>query len=71
MLPKCTHLWKCKFNKESSLYEHFNESIEITTLNTNNDIRNNLLRYDVLIQEASFHDVWVEWNETLYWAPIG
>ena len=28
MLPKCTHLLECKVNKETSLYEHSNESIE-------------------------------------------
>ena len=29
MLPKCTHLWECKANEETSLYEHSNESIEV------------------------------------------
>ena len=29
MLPKCTHLWECKVNEKTSLYEHSNESIEI------------------------------------------
>ena len=29
MLPKCTHLWDCKVNKETSLYEHSNESIKV------------------------------------------
>ena len=70
MLPKHTHLWECKVNEETNLYEHSNESIEINTLNTNNEMRNHLLRYDVLIVEASFHDVWVECNGTLYWTPI-
>ena len=41
MLPKRTH----------------NESIEINTLNTNDEMRNYLLIYDVLILEANFHDV--------------
>ena len=31
-----------------------NESIEINTLNTNDELRNNLLSYDVLILEAIF-----------------
>ena len=70
MLPKCTHLWECKVNEETSLYEHSNESIEINTLNTNDEMRNHLLSYDVLILESNFHDVWVECNGTLYWAPI-
>ena len=70
MLPKRTHLWECKVNEETSLYEHSNESIEINTLNTNDEKRNHLLSYDVLILEAIFHDVWVECNGTLYWAHI-
>ena len=63
MLPKRTHLWECKVNEETSLYEHSNKSIEINTLSTNDEMRNHLLSYDVLILEASFHDVWVECNE--------
>ena len=70
MLPKRTHLWECKVNEETSLYEQSNESIEINTLNTNDEMRNHLLSYDVLLLEASFHDVWVEFDGTLYWAPI-
>ena len=70
MLPKRTHLWECKVNEETSLYEHSNESIEINTLNTNDDMRNHLLRYDFLIQQVSFHDVWLECNGTLYWSTI-
>ena len=70
MLPKRTHLWECKVDEETSLYEHSNETIQINTLNTNDELRNHLLSYDVLILEASFHDVWVEWNGTLYWVPI-
>ena len=31
---------------------------------------NHQLSYDALMLEASFHDVWDEWNETLYWALI-
>ena len=57
MLPKRTHLRECKVNEETSFYEHCNESIEINTLNTNDEIRNHLLSYDVLILEADFHDV--------------
>ena len=65
MLPKCTQLWECKVIEETSLYEDSKESIEIITLNTNDYMRNHLLRYDVLILEASFHDVWVACNGTL------
>ena len=57
MLPKCTHLLECKVNEETSLYEHSSESIEINTLNTNDEMRNHLLSYDVLVLEANFHDV--------------
>ena len=28
MLPKHTHLWECKVNEETNLYEHSNEIIE-------------------------------------------
>ena len=35
------------------------------THNTNCDMRNQLLSYDVIIQEASFHDVCGKCNETL------
>ena len=65
MLPIRTHLLECKVNKETILYEHYHESIEINTLNINYKMRNHLLRYDVLILEAYFHDVWVECNGTL------
>ena len=71
MFPKRTHLWECKVNEETSLYAHSHESIEINTLNTNDEMTNHLLSYDVLILEASFYYVWVECNGTLYWAPIG
>ena len=30
MLQKCAHLWECKAKEEISLYEHSNESIEIS-----------------------------------------
>ena len=62
MLPELTHLWECKVNEETSLYEHSKEIIEINTLNTNDEMRNHLLRYDILIIEANFHDVLVECN---------
>ena len=65
MLPKRTHLWECKGNEETSMYEHSDESIEINPFNTNDEMRNNLLSYDVLILEANFHVVWVECNGTL------
>ena len=29
MLSKRTHLWECKVNEETSLYENSNESIEV------------------------------------------
>ena len=48
---------RCKVNEETSFHEHLNEIIEINTLNTNDEMRNKLLSYDVLILEASFHDV--------------
>ena len=44
-------------NEETSLYEHSNESIEIKTLNTNDDMRNHPLSYDILKLETNFHDV--------------
>ena len=71
MLPKCTHLLECKVDEKTSLYEHSNESIEINTVNTNNGMKNPLFSYDLLILEANFHDVWVKFDETLYWDPIG
>ena len=69
MLPKRTYLWEFKVNEEISLYEHLNDTIEISTLNTNDEMRNYLMSYDVLILEASFHDVWDECNGTYteYW----
>ena len=69
-ISKRTHLWECKVNEETSLYEHYNESIESNTLSTSDEMIYNILRYDVLILEASFYDVWVEWNGALYWAMI-
>ena len=60
MLPKRTHLWECKDNEETNLYENSNESIDINTLNTNDEMTNHLLSYDVLILESNFHDVWVD-----------
>ena len=56
MLRKHTDIWVSKVNEETSLYEHSNESIEINTLNTNDEMRNYLLIYDVIL-ESSFHDV--------------
>ena len=38
----------------------------LNTLNTNDEMRNNLMSYAVLILEASFLDVLVECNGTLY-----
>ena len=43
--------------EETSLYEHSYKSIENNTLDTNDDMRNHLLSYDVLILEAIFHYV--------------
>ena len=57
MSPKRTHLQECEVNEEIRLYKHSNESIEINTLDTNNEMRNHLISYDVLILEASLHDV--------------
>ena len=57
MLPKRSHPLECKVNEENYLNEHSNESIKINTLNTNDEMINNLLIYDVLILESSFHDV--------------
>ena len=37
-----------------------NESIEINTLNTNDEMRNHPLSYNVLILEANFYDVLVD-----------
>ena len=62
MLPKRTHLWECKVNEEISLYEHADESIESNSLNSNDEMKNHLLSYDVLILQDNFHDVWVECN---------
>ena len=57
MLPKRTHQRECKVNEETSLYEYSKESIEINTLNTNDEMRHNPLRYNILILEASLHNV--------------
>ena len=35
MLPKGTHLWECKVNEKTSVYEQLNESIAINTICTN------------------------------------
>ena len=51
------------------VFMNTNENIEIKTLNNNDEMTNHLLRYDVLILEASFHDVSVECME-LYTAMI-
>ena len=44
-------------NEETSIYEHSNENIEFKTHNTNDEMRNHLMSYVVLILEASFHNV--------------
>ena len=44
-------------NEETNLYEHSNGSIELNTHNTNDDVRNHLMSYDVHIVESNFHDV--------------
>ena len=59
MLPKRTHLWECKVNEETRLYEHSDKSFENNTLNTNDELRNNLLSYNILILDDSSHNVWV------------
>ena len=48
MLPNRTHLWEFKIIEETCLCEHSDESIDINTLNTNDDTINHLLSYDVL-----------------------
>ena len=58
-LSKCYQnvlTYECKIYEQTSLYEYSND-IEINTPNTNDEMRNHLLSYDVLILEASFHDV--------------
>ena len=65
MLPQCTHLWEYKDNEETSLYEYSNKNIEFKTLNTNDEMRNLIMSYDVLILEVGLHDVWFEYNGTL------
>ena len=57
MLQKRTALLDCKVNEETSFNKHSYESIEMNTLNNNDEIRNNILIYDLLILEANFHDV--------------
>ena len=46
-----------KLMKRPVSIKHFNESIEINTLKTNDEMRSHLWSYDVLILEASFHDI--------------
>ena len=46
-----------KLMKRSVSMNTLIKSIKINTLNTNDDMGNHLLRYDVLILEANFHDV--------------
>ena len=65
MLPKCTHLWECKVNKDTRLYEHSNESIEANAYLILMMRWEIIMSYDVLMLEANFHDVWVECNWTL------
>ena len=48
---------RVKDNEETNLYEHSNESIDINTQNTNDEMLNHLLSYDFLILEANFHDI--------------
>ena len=65
MLPKRTYVWECKVNEETSLYKHSKESVDINTLNTNDEKINHQLSYDVLIRDANFHEILVECNVTL------
>ena len=55
--PKHTHWWECKVKEEKSHDEHFNESIEINTLNTNYEMSNHLMSNDALMLEGNFYDV--------------
>ena len=66
MLLIRTHQGECKIMKRPIPMNSLNENIEFKTLNTNDEMRNHLLSYDVLILEDSLHDVWVECNGTLY-----
>lgn len=45
--------------------EYSNENIGFKTLNTNDEMRNLIMSYDVLILEVGLHDVWFECNGTL------
>ena len=59
-LSKCYQnvlTYECIVNEDTSLYEYSNECIDINTLNTNDEMRNHLLSYDVLTLESSLHDV--------------
>ena len=56
MLSIRTHKGECKIMKRP-VYMNINENIEFKTLNTNDEMRNHLLSYDVFILEANFHDV--------------
>ena len=42
---------------KTTLYEQSNESIQINTLNTDDEMRNHLMKNDSLMLEASFHDI--------------
>ena len=46
-----------KLMKRTISMNTLNENIEFKTLNTNDEMRNHLLSYDVLILEDSLHDV--------------
>ena len=65
MLPKSNHLWEWKDNEETNLNEHSNESIECI-LHINDEMRNHLIYYDILMLEANLYNVWVECNGTIY-----
>ena len=57
MLPIRTHQLECKIMKRSVSMNTLIKNIEFKTLNTNDEMINHLMRYDVLILEFILHDV--------------
>ena len=55
-----------KLNKRPVSLNTLMKELMLCILNTYDDMRNHLFSYDVLTLEASFRDVFVECNETLY-----
>ena len=65
MLPTFTHQWECKIMKRQVSINTLMKVLNFNTLNTNDEMRNHVMRYVVLILQGNFHDVWVEFNGTL------